>query len=122
MIKKIEIIDDMIAEIIKKAVEKYTSDFDENNGMSILDWKNGYKNTIRSLDGSIINYIYYSDFQSLYSNFKNDIHNFEFINGKTVYTTKEETLDKIIVYLKEQSKYTDFYELETECYCINDFQ
>lgn len=113
MKEKIEIIKKMINEITEKAVETYTSKFNENTGLSVQDWKNGYRGTIRTFDGTILTYISYNDFKDLYYNFKNDLY----MNDKLT----EPVLDKIIAYLKEESKYTDYYDLNRDCYDIEYF-
>lgn len=121
MKEKIELINKMIEKIIENAINEYTSNFDENNGMSVSDWKNGYKNTIRNFDGNIIEYIPYSSFNDLYYNFKYDFGNWDLIDNKIVYKFKEETLNKIIAYLEKEAKYTKFYDLDQDGYCIEDF-
>lgn len=114
MKEKIEIIENMINEIREKAIETYTSKFDENAGLSIEDWRNGNRNTIKSLDGTILKYISYDDFKDLYCNIENNLY----MNDKLT----EPVLDKIIAYLKEESNYTDYYNLNKDCYEIEDFQ
>ena len=109
---KIEIINNMIERIINKAIENYTSQFDENNiGLSVEDWKSGYKNDIRGLDGSIIKYISPNDFKNLYSNFKYDLNK-----------ATNEQLDFIINYLKEEEKYSDYNSLDRENYDLDEIQ
>lgn len=108
--QKIKRIENLIDEIIEKAINTYINNFDENSGMSIVDWKNGYKGTIRNYDGNIIEYIKYSDFKDLYSNFKYDLEK-----------ANDTQLNNIIKYLEEEKKYTDYSNLNNELYVLEEF-
>ncbi len=122
MINKINKIERLIEEIIQNAINEYESQFDENNGMSVQDWENGYSNTIISLDGTILEYIPYNNFKSLYSNFKYDIEEYDLKKDKVIYKVNEKVLDKIIEYLKEEINYTYFYDLDRENYSLDEFK
>ena len=111
MKEKKELVENMISKIIEKAINSYTEKFDENAGISIIDWKNGYKGVIRGFDGEIVKYISHSDFKDLYSNFKYDLDK-----------ASEDTLNTIIKYLEEEAKYTNYEDLDRDTNCIEDFE
>lgn len=115
MKEKIEVIENMLKKIRDNAIEEYTKNIDENNSISIDDWQNGYRGTIRDYDGKIIEYIPYADFMDLYSNFANELY---CSNEKL----NDIILDNIIKFLKEEAKYTNYHDLDSECYCIEDFE
>lgn len=109
--EKIKKIDKLIDEIINNGIEAYVSQFDENVGLSVEDWKNGYKNTIVTTDGRVLKYISYSNFKDLYSNFKYDLNQ-----------ATDVQLDNILNYLNEEKKYTDYNDLDRECYDLDEFE
>ncbi len=110
MKNKIKKIENLIDEIIENAIKNYVEKFDESKGMSIEDWENGYKGVIYDYEGKIINYISINDFNSLYNNFKYKLNKA---------TNKQ--LDNIIKYLEEQSKYTNYNDLDKETLWLEDF-
>lgn len=110
---KIVKIEKMIGEIIDNAIDNYVAKWDTTNSsgnMSRSDWEDGCKGTIRGFDGKIINYIYYRDFKDLYYNFKYDLEG-----------ANDEVLDRIIEYLDEEKRYTDYEDLDQHNYDISDF-
>lgn len=109
--EKLKKIETLIEKIINNAIEEYTSQFDENSGMFIDDWKNGYKGTIVRGDGKILKYIPYADFKNLYSNLRNDL-----------YKATNEQLDKILKYLEEESAYTNYNDLDRENYDLDEIE
>ncbi len=119
--EKIKIINKLIEEIKENAINDYESQFDENSGMSIVDWENGYRGTIRDFDGGIIKYISYSQFKNLYQNLDHDIFCIS-TSSEKLNKVSLETLDKIIKYLEEEKKYTNYNDLDREVYFIEDFE
>lgn len=99
MENKIRLIDEMIEGIIVNAIENYTKNWEQGK---ITDWENGYYKTEE---------VPYRNFKDLYSNFKFDLN-----------STTEEALDFIIKYLKEESKYTRYDDLDRELYTISEIE
>ena len=107
--EKINKIDELINEIIDGAIEEYTSDFDENNGLSIEDWKNGYRNSIKNYDGECVEYISPNYFKNLYHNFRYDLYN-----------ASDVVLDNILKYLNKE-KNLHYWELDNDIFVIDEF-
>ena len=108
---KVEKVDELIENIINNAIEGYLTSWDINNSMSIDDWKLGSKGTIYGYDGSIIKYISYDDFKSLYSGFKYDLDK-----------ASDEVLNFIINYLNEEKKHINYNDLNREGYSIDEIE
>lgn len=98
-------IENLIKEIIENAVEHFTSDLDEG---VIEDWKNGYRNDKCRQHGQ---YITYSDFISLYDNFRYDLE-----------LTDKKTLNYIKNFLTDEKNYVDYRDLDKDLNNIDDFE
>lgn len=107
--EKINKIYSLIEEIKNNAIDAYVSEFDPNNGLSVEDWKNGYKGTIHNYKGDIVSYISYSEFKTLYHNLQEGLDNYN-----------DDVLDKVIKYLNKEIKYTSYYDLDRELYSIDE--
>lgn len=108
--EKINKIDELINEIIDGAIEEYTSNFDENRGLNIEDWKNGYRYNIIGYDGEDIEYISPNYFNMLYYNFKYDLNN-----------ASDVVLDKILKYLNKE-KNLHYWQLDDDAFTIDEFE